>query len=69
MKFLTIYTMFAIPFVLVFTEAHKSINLLEFTVDICFLTDTILNFFKLGPDESEKDFKRIRLEYYISNIR
>ena len=50
MKSLTIYTMFAIPFVLVFTEAHKSINLFEFCVDVCFLIDTFLNFFKLGPD-------------------
>jgi len=50
MKSLTIYTMFAIPFVLVFTEAHKSINLFEFIVDVCFLIDTFINFFKLGPD-------------------
>ena len=46
---LTVYAMFATPFVLVFHKAGDGIKNFEIFVDICFAIDIVLNFFKLGP--------------------
>ena len=46
---LTVYAMFATPFVLVFQKAGDGIKNFEIFVDVCFAIDTIINFFKLGP--------------------
>ena len=49
--------MFATPFVLVFQRAGDGIKNFEIFVDICFLIDIIVNFFKLEPGQKEEDFK------------
>jgi len=41
--------MFTIPFILVFTKSDDELGGFEFFADVCFLLDTVLNFFKLGP--------------------
>jgi len=45
---LTVYAMFATPFVLVFQDASDNIVVLELFTDVCFTIDILLNFFKLN---------------------
>jgi hypothetical protein len=45
---LTVYALFATPFVLVFVETSEMLRPFEMFVDVCFTIDIILNFFKLG---------------------
>ena len=47
---LTVYAMFATPFVLVFPEASDDIVSLEIFTDICFTLDILMNFFKLNSN-------------------
>lgn len=53
---LTIYALFATPFVLVFTEASDGLKSFELFVDICFSLDIILNFYKLNAQQKEAEF-------------
>lgn len=47
---LTIYALFATPFVLVFSDAASQLYPLELFVDICFTLDIILNFVRLSSN-------------------
>jgi hypothetical protein len=47
---LTVYALFATPFVLVFTKTSEVLKPFEMFVDICFAIDIICNFFKLGAN-------------------
>jgi len=47
---LTVYAMFATPFVLVFPEASDDIVSLEIFTDVCFTLDILMNFFKLSSN-------------------
>lgn len=60
---LTVYAMFATPFVLVFPAASDNIVVLELFTDVCFTIDILLNFFKLNQGQKEADMKQMRIEY------
>jgi hypothetical protein len=47
---LTVYALFATPFVLVFDETSEVLRPFEMFVDICFTIDIVCNFFKLGAN-------------------
>lgn len=54
---LTVYAMFATPFVLVFPAASENIVVLELFTDVCFTIDIIMNFFKLNSSQKESEMK------------
>mmetsp|Transcript_21052 Transcript_21052/g.32583 ORF Transcript_21052/g.32583 Transcript_21052/m.32583 type:complete len:181 (-) Transcript_21052:2154-2696(-) len=60
---LTIYALFATPFILVFSEFAPGLRAFEMFVDICFALDIIMNFFKLSANQKESEMKQYRLDY------
>lgn len=60
---LTVYALFATPFVLVFDETSEVLRPFEMFVDICFAIDIVLNFFKLGANQKLSEINTYRLNY------
>jgi hypothetical protein len=60
---LTIYALFATPFILVFPNFAPYMRSWEMFVDSCFTLDIFLNFFKLSEHQKESEMKTYRLNY------
>jgi hypothetical protein len=65
---LTVYALFATPFVLVFEKFSDDLKSFELFVDVCFTLDIIMNFFKLNEGQKESELKKVRIEYIKSGI-
>mmetsp|Transcript_24655 Transcript_24655/g.38335 ORF Transcript_24655/g.38335 Transcript_24655/m.38335 type:complete len:195 (+) Transcript_24655:1068-1652(+) len=63
---LTIYALFATPFILVFSEFGEDLRAFEMFVDACFALDIVFNFFKLSDHQKEKDMKLYAWNYVKS---
>lgn len=60
---LTVYALFATPFVLVFDETSEVLRPFEMFVDVCFTIDIVCNFFKLGTNQKLSEINTYRLNY------
>jgi hypothetical protein len=55
---LTVYALFATPFVLVFDKFSDDLRYFEFFVDVVFTIDILLTFIRLKENHKEKDLRK-----------